>query len=41
MLNNGKQKGINWDALKLGSISGNLFNVGLSNTSQVLSGGGF
>lgn len=41
VLNNGKQKGINWDALKLGSISGNLFNVGLSNTSQVLSGGGF
>lgn len=41
VLNNGKQKGINWDALKLGSISGNLFNVGLSNTSQVLSGNGF
>lgn len=41
VLNNGKQKGINWDALKLGSISGNLFNVGLSNTSTVLSGGGF
>lgn len=41
VLNNGKQKGINWDALKLGSISGNLFNVGLSNTSQVLTGGGF
>lgn len=40
VLNNGKQKGINWDALKLGSISGNLFNVGLSNTSQVLTGGG-
>lgn len=41
VLNNGKQKGINWDALKLGSISGNLFNVGLSNTSTVLSGSGF
>lgn len=41
VLNNGKQKGINWDALKIGSISGNLFNVGLSNTSQVLSGNGF
>lgn len=41
VLNNGKQKGINWDALKLGSISGSLFNVGLSNTSQVLTGSGF
>lgn len=41
VLNNGKQKGINWDALKLGSISGNLFNVGLSNTSQILTGNGF
>ncbi|MCF5382109.1 pilus assembly protein [Pseudomonas syringae] len=41
VLKDGKQKGINWDALKLGSISGNLFNVGLSNTSQVLTGGGF
>lgn len=41
VLNNGKQKGINWDALKIGSISGNLFNVGLSNTSQVLTGNGF
>lgn len=41
VLNNGKQKGINWDALKLGSISGNLFNVGLANTSQVLTGNGF
>jgi type II secretory pathway component GspD/PulD (secretin) len=39
VLKNGKQKGINWDALKLGSIAGNVFN--LSNTSQVLSGGGF
>ena len=41
VLKNGKQKGINWDALKIGSISGNLFNVGLSNTSQVLTGNGF
>lgn len=41
VLNDGKQKGINWDALKIGSISGNLFNVGLSNTSQILSGNGF
>ncbi|MFL1449348.1 type II secretion system protein GspD [Pseudomonas tritici] len=41
VLKNGKQKGINWDALKIGSISGNLFNVGLSNTSQILTGNGF
>ncbi|MPQ69292.1 type II secretion system protein GspD [Pseudomonas sp. MWU12-2323] len=41
VLNDGKQKGINWDALKLGSISGNLLNVGVSNTSQVLTGNGF
>lgn len=41
VLKDGKQKGINWDALKLGSISGNVFNVGLSNTSQVLTGNGF
>jgi type II secretory pathway component GspD/PulD (secretin) len=38
VLNNGKQKGINWDALKLGSIAGNI--VSLSNTSQILTGGG-
>lgn len=41
VLKNGKQKGVNWDALKLGSISGNLFNVGMNNTSQILTGGGF
>ncbi len=41
VLKDGKQKGINWDALSVGSISGNLFNVGLANTSQILSDGGF
>ncbi len=41
VLKDGKQKGINWDAISLGSISGNLFNVGLANQSQILSGGGF
>ncbi|HCA5886105.1 TPA: pilus assembly protein [Pseudomonas aeruginosa] len=41
VLKDGKQKGINWDALSLGSISGNPFSVGLGNASQILTGGGF
>jgi type II secretory pathway component GspD/PulD (secretin) len=42
VLNNDKQKGINWDVLKPGSLGGNLLDFGLSNTSQILSdGGGF
>ncbi|MBJ2215863.1 MULTISPECIES: type II secretion system protein GspD [Pseudomonas] len=42
VLNNDKQKGINWDVLKPGSLGGNLLNLGLSNTSQILTdGGGF
>tara|TARA_R110002124_G_scaffold128157_15_gene288677 strand:+ start:1176 stop:2813 length:1638 start_codon:yes stop_codon:yes gene_type:complete len=41
VLNNGKQKGIDWNILKNGAISGNLLDIGLSNTSQALTDGGF
>lgn len=41
VLDNGKQKGIDWNVLKNGAISGNLLDLGFSNTSDILSGGGF
>jgi len=40
VLNNGKQKGIDWDAISFGSISGNMLNLGMKNTSQIANGGG-
>jgi type II secretory pathway component GspD/PulD (secretin) len=40
VLTDGKQKGIDWDAISYGSIAGNLFNVGMKNTSQIAKGAG-
>lgn len=40
VLDNGKQKGIDWDVLKTGSLAGNLLDFGFANSSEVISGGG-
>jgi type II secretory pathway component GspD/PulD (secretin) len=41
VLNNGKQKGIDWSVLKPGTLNGNLLDFTLSNTSEILGTGGF
>lgn len=41
VLDNGKQKGIDWGVLKPGTLNGNLLDFAVGNTSQILGNGGF
>ncbi len=41
VLDNGKQKGIDWSLLKAGTLSGNLLDFGFENTSQIMGNNAF
>lgn len=41
VLQNNKQKGIDWSLLKPGSLSGNMLDFGFNNTSQIMGESGF